>query len=96
MTCYFLDTAFNPCDYINILAKIIRPGGYWINSGGPLKRSAFLRPPEPSMSLGPSVPPSRPTRLVLFSTPPPPGHHHIPLAPPLFEEFHTDKIRDSI
>ncbi|XP_029212129.2 carnosine N-methyltransferase-like [Acropora millepora] len=33
VTCYFIDTAHNVIAYIENIAKILKPGGYWINFG---------------------------------------------------------------
>ncbi|KAJ7393691.1 hypothetical protein OS493_003349 [Desmophyllum pertusum] len=33
VTCYFIDTAHNVIAYIENIAKILKPGGYWINLG---------------------------------------------------------------
>ena len=32
-TCFFMDTAKNIVDYIEIISKILKPGGIWINIG---------------------------------------------------------------
>lgn len=32
-TCFFIDTAHNIVEYIEIIAKILKPGGVWINLG---------------------------------------------------------------
>jgi hypothetical protein len=32
-TCYFVDTAKNLLDYINVIRHILKPGGVWINVG---------------------------------------------------------------
>lgn len=33
VTCFFIDTAHNVVDYIEVIAKALRPGGVWINLG---------------------------------------------------------------
>lgn len=33
VTCFFIDTAHNVISYIENIAKILKPGGYWINFG---------------------------------------------------------------
>jgi carnosine N-methyltransferase len=33
VTCFFLDTAANPIEYIETIHRILRPGGLWINLG---------------------------------------------------------------
>ncbi|XP_078437503.1 uncharacterized protein LOC144708078 [Wolffia australiana] len=33
VTCFFIDTAHNVAEYIKIIAKILKPGGVWINLG---------------------------------------------------------------
>lgn len=33
VTCFFLDTAANPIEYIEIIYQILKPGGMWINLG---------------------------------------------------------------
>lgn len=32
-TCFFIDTAHNIVDYIEVIAKVLKPGGVWINMG---------------------------------------------------------------
>lgn len=32
-TCFFIDTAHNIIEYIEVIHKILRPGGYWVNLG---------------------------------------------------------------
>ncbi len=32
-TCFFIDCAHNICDFIELIYKILRPGGHWINFG---------------------------------------------------------------
>ncbi|KAG1682207.1 Carnosine N-methyltransferase [Nymphon striatum] len=32
-SCFFIDTASNICQYIDIIWKILKPGGFWINLG---------------------------------------------------------------
>jgi carnosine N-methyltransferase len=33
VTCFFLDTANNILEYVDIIYKILKPGGCWINLG---------------------------------------------------------------
>eukprot|EP00249_Psilotum_nudum_P012375 c23747_g1_i1 orf=810-1187(-) len=33
VTCFFIDTAHNIVEYIEIISKILKPGGVWINLG---------------------------------------------------------------
>ena len=33
VTCFFLDTARNVLDYIELIHQILKPGGHWINLG---------------------------------------------------------------
>lgn len=33
VTCFFIDTAHNIVEYIEVIAKILKPGGVWINLG---------------------------------------------------------------
>lgn len=33
VTCFFLDTAPDPVAYINLVYRLLRPGGWWINFG---------------------------------------------------------------
>ena len=33
MTSFFLDTARNVLDYIELIQQILKPGGHWINLG---------------------------------------------------------------
>ena len=33
MTCFFLDTAVNVLDYLDVIKNILKPGGIWINFG---------------------------------------------------------------
>lgn len=33
LTCFFLDTAHNVLEYIEVLYRILKPGGFWINLG---------------------------------------------------------------
>ena len=32
-TCFFIDTAHNFIDYLEVIYKVLRPGGYWVNLG---------------------------------------------------------------
>ncbi len=33
VTCFFLDTAHNPIEYLNVIHRCLRPGGRWVNLG---------------------------------------------------------------
>lgn len=33
VTCFFLDTAPDPVAYIDLIYRLLRPGGWWINFG---------------------------------------------------------------
>lgn len=33
VTCFFIDTAHNVLEYLDVMAEIIKVGGYWINLG---------------------------------------------------------------
>lgn len=33
VTCFFIDTANNVLQYVDLIAKILRKGGIWINYG---------------------------------------------------------------
>lgn len=33
VTCFFIDTAPNPVEYVETIFRLLRPGGYWINLG---------------------------------------------------------------
>ena len=48
VTCFFLDTAHNVLDYIELIYKILKPGEYWINLGPLLYHFADI-PREPSI-----------------------------------------------
>jgi len=48
VTCFFLDTAHNILDYIELIHKILKPGGHWINLGPLLYHFADI-PREPSI-----------------------------------------------
>mmetsp|Transcript_10931 Transcript_10931/g.32516 ORF Transcript_10931/g.32516 Transcript_10931/m.32516 type:complete len:209 (+) Transcript_10931:137-763(+) len=32
-TCFFIDTAHNVIEYLEIISRVLRPGGHWINLG---------------------------------------------------------------
>ena len=50
VTCFFLDTAANVFDYLDCIARILKPGGHWINLG-PLLYHYSGRPDETSIEL---------------------------------------------
>lgn len=33
VTCFFLDTAHNACEYMACINHVLRPGGIWVNFG---------------------------------------------------------------
>lgn len=33
VTCFFIDTAANVVDYIDVIHNVLRPGGVWLNFG---------------------------------------------------------------
>ena len=33
VTCFFIDTAHNLCEYLECINKILKPGGLWVNLG---------------------------------------------------------------
>lgn len=51
VTCFFLDTAHNVLEYIELIHKILKPGGHWINLGpllyhyADIPREASIEPP---------------------------------------------------
>ncbi|GBG79387.1 hypothetical protein CBR_g29536 [Chara braunii] len=52
VTCFFIDTAHNILDYMDIIQKILKPGGVWINFGPLLYHFANLEvEKEDEMSL---------------------------------------------
>lgn len=50
ITCYFIDTAHNVCDYIETIQSVLKPGGLWINLG-PLQYHYENVPHETSLEL---------------------------------------------
>ncbi|XP_020258271.1 carnosine N-methyltransferase-like [Asparagus officinalis] len=51
VTCFFLDTAHNIVEYIEIISKILKDGGVWINLGPLLYHFADTYGPEDEMSI---------------------------------------------
>ena len=49
-TCFFLDTAHSPFEYVRIIYDILKPGGYWVNLG-PLLYHYEESPNERSVEL---------------------------------------------
>lgn len=53
VTCYFLDTAPNVVEYVELIHKLLRPGGVWVNVGAdracaqPVAARARAEPPLP-------------------------------------------------
>ncbi|KAL0911094.1 hypothetical protein M5K25_019206 [Dendrobium thyrsiflorum] len=50
-TCFFLDTAHNIVEYIEVISKILKDGGVWINLGPLLYHFADAYGPEEEMSI---------------------------------------------
>ncbi|CAK9139389.1 unnamed protein product [Ilex paraguariensis] len=55
VTCFFLDTAHNIVEYIEIISKILREGGVWINLGPLLYHFADMYGQGDEMSIEPSL-----------------------------------------
>eukprot|EP00252_Welwitschia_mirabilis_P027433 TRINITY_DN9401_c0_g1_i1.p1 TRINITY_DN9401_c0_g1~~TRINITY_DN9401_c0_g1_i1.p1 ORF type:complete len:591 (-),score=124.18 TRINITY_DN9401_c0_g1_i1:266-1831(-) len=51
VTCFFIDTAHNVVEYIEIISKILKAGGIWINLGPLLYHFADTYAPEDEMSI---------------------------------------------
>ncbi|KAK8961375.1 hypothetical protein KSP40_PGU011395 [Platanthera guangdongensis] len=51
VTCFFLDTAHNIAEYIEVISKILKEGGVWINLGPLLYHFADSYGPEEEMSI---------------------------------------------
>ncbi|XP_019438721.1 PREDICTED: carnosine N-methyltransferase-like [Lupinus angustifolius] len=51
VTCFFLDTAHNIIEYIEIISKILKDGGVWINMGPLLYHFADMYGQEDEMSI---------------------------------------------
>ncbi|XP_047256446.1 carnosine N-methyltransferase isoform X3 [Capsicum annuum] len=51
VTCFFLDTAHNIVEYIEIISKVLKDGGVWINLGPLLYHFADMYSPEDEMSI---------------------------------------------
>lgn len=75
VTCFFIDTAENVLDYIDIIYHVLRPGGLWINVG-PLHYHHYGRQRQQQARqevLGkPSTGRSRPVDDTIVHPPPPP------------------------
>ncbi|GJQ10380.1 hypothetical protein GpartN1_g2171.t1 [Galdieria partita] len=50
VTCFFMDTAHNILDYVNVIKKILKPGGSWVNLGPLLYHYADTED-EPSIEI---------------------------------------------
>jgi carnosine N-methyltransferase len=50
VTCFFVDTAKNIVEYVEVISQILKPGGRWINLG-PLLYHFSDSPSEPSIEL---------------------------------------------
>jgi hypothetical protein len=51
VTCFFLDTAHNIVEYIEIISKVLKDGGVWINLGPLLYHFADSYGPDDDMSI---------------------------------------------
>ncbi|XP_059067059.1 uncharacterized protein LOC131073111 isoform X2 [Cryptomeria japonica] len=51
VTCFFIDTAHNVIEYIEIISNILKDGGVWINLGPLLYHFADVYAPEDEMSI---------------------------------------------
>ncbi|EMS47549.1 hypothetical protein TRIUR3_27033 [Triticum urartu] len=51
VTCFFLDTAHNIVEYIEIISKILKDGGVWVNMGPLLYHFADAYGPDDDMSI---------------------------------------------
>ncbi|XP_047147087.1 carnosine N-methyltransferase-like [Vigna umbellata] len=51
VTCFFIDTAHNIVEYIEIISKILKDGGVWINLGPLLYHFADVYGQEDEMSI---------------------------------------------
>lgn len=51
VTCFFIDTAHNVIEYLEVISKVLRPGGLWINLGPLLWHWADSGPDEMSLEL---------------------------------------------
>ncbi|XP_043690115.1 carnosine N-methyltransferase-like [Telopea speciosissima] len=51
VTCFFLDTAHNIVEYIEIISRILKGGGVWINLGPLLYHFADMYGPQDEMSI---------------------------------------------
>ncbi|XP_042509824.1 carnosine N-methyltransferase-like isoform X2 [Macadamia integrifolia] len=51
VTCFFLDTAHNIVEYIEIISRILKEGGVWINLGPLLYHFADMYGPQDEMSI---------------------------------------------
>ncbi|KAK7841368.1 carnosine n-methyltransferase [Quercus suber] len=55
VTCFFIDTAHNIIEYIEIISRILKDGGVWINLGPLLYHFADMYGQEDEMSIEPSL-----------------------------------------
>ncbi|MFQ6658659.1 hypothetical protein Gotur_027814 [Gossypium turneri] len=51
VTCFFIDTAHNIIEYIEIISRILKEGGVWINFGPLLYHFADMYGQEDDMSI---------------------------------------------
>ncbi|RVW37827.1 Carnosine N-methyltransferase [Vitis vinifera] len=51
VTCFFIDTAHNIVEYIEIISRILKDGGVWINFGPLLYHFADMYGQEDEMSI---------------------------------------------
>ncbi|PKI44616.1 hypothetical protein CRG98_034971 [Punica granatum] len=51
VTCFFIDTAHNIIEYIEIISRILKDGGVWINLGPLLYHFADMHGQEDDMSI---------------------------------------------
>ncbi|XP_022936053.1 carnosine N-methyltransferase-like isoform X2 [Cucurbita moschata] len=55
VTCFFIDTAHNIIEYIEVISRILKDGGVWINLGPLLYHFADMYGQEDEMSIEPSL-----------------------------------------
>ncbi|KAE8817539.1 carnosine N-methyltransferase-like [Hordeum vulgare] len=51
VTCFFIDTAHNIVEYLEIISKILKDGGVWVNMGPLLYHFADTHGPDDDMSI---------------------------------------------
>ncbi|KAI8463769.1 MAG: N2227-like protein-domain-containing protein [Monoraphidium minutum] len=66
-TCFFIDTAHNVIEYLEVIHHVLKPGGYWIHLGPLLWHWADSGPGEASLEL-PLAEVHRVARLMGFET----------------------------